>query len=244
MARGKDFNRSVAVAVEGIDFLHLLRTQFDCDNTDTDFWLYDFFEDREDSRGLNIQKEGTKLRRWLQNFQGQARESQHFQPRTLAIIRDAEDDSVDQFRTVCSALQQVDLPRPPANGQFGSGTWLGIPGFRVGVLIIPHDASSGCLESCLLRAPKVTHAVAPSKNYLNEVEAAMCADVVLNSHLESKTQGGLSRWREKLQTRVMIAANPHDPGQKLGPSGSWLWDFSKEPLSKIFSFIQEARSRQ
>lgn len=243
MAKGKPFDRPVVVAVEGIDFLHLLRTQFDCDTTDTDFWLYDFFEDREDSRGLQAQMEGTKLRQWLRNFQNQAIESQNFQPRTLVIIRDAEDDSVSQFRAVCDALQQVGLPLPTGNCQFGSGTWLEMSSFRVGVLVIPNDAQSGCLESCLLRAPKATYAVEPSKTYLEEVEGAMRTDAAFQSQLDGKTQGGLSRWREKLQTRVMIAANPHDPGQKLGPSGSWLWDFSKAPLNKIIKFIQEARNQ-
>ena len=43
MTKGQAFDRPVAVAVEGIDFLHLMRTQFDCGKVDTDFWLYDFF---------------------------------------------------------------------------------------------------------------------------------------------------------------------------------------------------------
>jgi hypothetical protein len=237
--KGKAFDRSVAVAVGGIDFMHILRVQFDCDRSDTDFWLYDFFEER----GSGNRPAGNDLKRWLGNFRKQAQESGDFTTRTLAIIRDAEDDRAAQFSSVCSALRSVGLPEPSANGEFTSGSWEGNP-MRVGILIIPSDAESGCLESCLLRAPKQDFALEPAREFQRTTEAAAREVPEFREVIEGKTPGGLTRWQEKVKVRAMIAAGPASPGQTLGASGTWLWDFNRSPLKEIMDFIQAARSTE
>lgn len=242
MGKGKAFDRPLAVAVEGIDFLHLLRTQFNCEKQHLDFWLYDFFEDRADRQSAGQSTiSGNNLKRWVSNFKKQAEESSDFKPRTLAVIRDAEDDAVAQFEAVHAALEAAGLPRPDHNGQFATGLWKKYPDFRVGVLIIPADGASGCLETCLLRAPRVTHAMEPAKKFLEEVEVAIRSESDGQTTLDRKTTGGLARWREKVRVRSMIAGSPDDPGQNLGTSGTWLWDFSREPLKRMIDFINEAR---
>jgi hypothetical protein len=241
MAKGKAFDRPVAVAVEGIDFLHLMRTQFDGAEC-TDLWLFDIFEDREDSRHEeDPAQKGNKQTRWLRNFHKQAKEAGNFATQTLAIIRDAEDSSDAQFHSVCAALEAVGLPKPAANGQFETGEWEG-RAFRTGVLVIPPDAGSGCLETCLLRAPKENFSLAPAWDFQAAAEAAAREQEPWSSKLAGKTPGGLSRWQEKVRVRAMIAASPDDPGQKLGTSGAWLWDFTRQPLKAMIDFVQSARA--
>jgi len=64
----------------------------------------------------------------------------------LGIVRDADDDPTAAFQSVCSALQNAQLPVPPAPEQPTTGH----P--KTKVLIMPDASSHGMLETACMNA--------------------------------------------------------------------------------------------
>lgn len=68
--------------------------------------------------------------------------------RSMAIVRDADEDARGVFDSICSALRTVDLPFPKKPLEFEARDQGSI---KVGVLIIPPNKAGGKLEDlCLL----------------------------------------------------------------------------------------------
>lgn len=66
--------------------------------------------------------------------------------RTLAIVRDAEDDAVGAFASVRTSLLASNLPAPEAGGKIAIGP------LRVGVFIVPDNASPGMIETLCMQS--------------------------------------------------------------------------------------------
>ena len=64
--------------------------------------------------------------------------------KSLGVIQDANGDANAAFARVANVLKKHEFPCPPGSGQFVDGK------IRVGVLILPGDASNGYLEDMFL----------------------------------------------------------------------------------------------
>ena len=81
------------------------------------------------------------------NFPLAVRQSSFGTVKTLAIIRDADDDEAAAFSSISALLRSNGLPAPQASGQFATdGTR------RIGVLILPGSGRQGYLEDLFLDA--------------------------------------------------------------------------------------------
>lgn len=77
----------------------------------------------------------------------------------LGLIRDAEGDSGRTFQSCCSALAQNGLPQPP-----GPGVVSEISGMKVGVFVLPDNASPGMIEDLMLAGGEALRVVAAQEH--------------------------------------------------------------------------------
>lgn len=230
----RSFPRKVAVAVEGIDFFHLLRSQYNLERTD-DICLYDFCA-RTNVGGLEprTQSGGTLLQGWLRAF-GDRKPTAAV--KVLGIIRDAEDDASRQFQSVCKALENAGLPQPAGPAEI---TWNRERTLAVGVLLVPVDKPGGCIEHAVYEAIADPHVKPCVDTFLACVEQSRLAQDP-NRPIRGDDHA-LDRWRAKLRVHAAIAAS-NRPEATLGDSAQAnLWDFQAPSLRPVVEFIERLRS--
>jgi hypothetical protein len=132
-AKNKSIHCPVVIAVEGLDYFHLLLSQLDGRPEFGAVQLVDCFESTSDLRD--------SLEVLLKSSAFQRKEV-----RSLGVIRDAEHDGKATEESLRSSLQAVGMAVPPAPMVVARA----VP--HVGYLIIPHDKPSGCLEDACLEA--------------------------------------------------------------------------------------------
>jgi len=124
---------------------------------------------------------------------------------SLAVIRDAENDSAAAFQSVCTTLENAGFPRPARPGEFAPGR----P--RIGVFILPDATSAGMLESlCLLSV-----AANPTMPCVYEF-----FDCLERAGVAAPTK------MEKARVQTFLASRPR-PGLRLGEAaeaGIWPWN--------------------
>lgn len=144
--RNRGISKPVAIAVEGVDFLHFLRHQLVARPALATVHLYDFKEN------------GLTLNDWLEGFRTQ---HNFASLKCLGIIRDAETDAVGMLESIQSSLSRHGYPVPEAPNQI----LIGEP--TLAYLIIPHGQPKGCLEHAMLQANTKTERLACVDEFLN-----------------------------------------------------------------------------
>ena len=134
---------------------------------------------------------------------------------SLGIMRDADDNPSGTFRSICHALQSNGLLVPSQPGAIVAGQ----P--RVGVMILPDNASTGMLEDlCLLS--------------IQADPAYPCLDMFFQCVANSSQR--LPQPPAKARTHAWLATQPN-PEKRLGEaaeSGYWPWDDSAFDAIKQF----------
>lgn len=123
--------KPVAVAVEGLDYFHTLRSRISDLPEFDDVQLWDFC------------KGGQAFREWLNSFKTLANFSSI---RSLGVIRDAEDDAGVTSRNLQQSFQHCGLNTADKPNVLCAGS----P--KTGFLLMPHDESAGCLEHAMIKA--------------------------------------------------------------------------------------------
>src|SRR5437667_12284268 len=115
--------KPVAVAVEGLDYLHALRNRISDMPELDDAQLWDFCEG------------GHTFREWLNSFTTM----RNFDSvRSLGVIRDAEDDAVVTSKSLQQSLEQCGLKTADKPNVLGAGT----P--KTAFLVMTHGEAAGC----------------------------------------------------------------------------------------------------
>ncbi|WP_028316921.1 DUF3226 domain-containing protein [Desulfatibacillum aliphaticivorans] len=136
---------------------------------------------------------------------------------TLAIIRDAEVNASDAFKSIQGALEQCQLPIPTAPATFLQAK----P--KIGVFILPDQVNPGMLETLCLRA------VTDDPGYL-------CLDSFFDCFKDNGGEAPNNMEKAKVQA---FLATRKKPGRLIGQSadqGHWPWD--NEAFSEIIGFVQ------
>ena len=220
-----EIKQPVAVLVEGADYIHVLLSQIDNADFD-DIQLFDFStlppeNATKDARG----GQNAALRRYLRVL-ARANEGAATKLRALAVIRDAENNPAGQFASVSAVLAEAGWPMAQMPGQVARGQ----DGRKAGVLLLPADGLSGCLENALLAAP--TNRV-PS-------ELLACARQFLDC---VETHSRNDNWRAKVNIHAVLAGstqNTQAPALTLGQSAkAGFWDFTQPSLKPLIDFLRE-----
>jgi hypothetical protein len=214
--------KTVAIGVEGKDYVVLLREQIGDKDEYSQVWLYDYKEvGKRDDNATH------SLTRWLKVI----RNDPLFPAlRAVGVIRDAEQDAVSTMRATKSALERAGCSAPDT-----PVTWTNTTP-STGFLIIPHDSPQGCLEHALLSAlsSKSTPLLACAEQLLR------CAEPV---YISAHPDGELLNWRAKVQVRAILAAC-ETPGLQTGDSSkAGYWDFNQPGLKAMLDFLREANDR-
>jgi hypothetical protein len=195
--------KPVAVAVEGLDYLYTLLGQIKDDPNLQDVQLWDF-QGADDG----------DLERWLELFA--TLDGFEDRIRAIGIIRDAEQRAADTLRSTARALKRIGLPAP-ARAMQPTATKP-----SVGVLIMPHDSESGCLEHAILEASERDVPLDCAESYLECVGAS----------------GTNENWNAKVKVHALIAAGKN-PAWTLSQSlAAGLWDFAHPSLRIMTDFMR------
>jgi hypothetical protein len=195
--------KPVAVAVEGLDYYYTLLGQLKDDPQFQDVQLWDF-------KGAD----SGNLGRWLKLFI--SLDGYGDKIRAIGVIQDAEDDAERTFRSIAEALTNVGLAPPtrPMEVTTSSPT--------IGILVMPHDSPSGCLEHAMIDARRPDMPLHCAEQYLH------CVQVGARNE----------NWQAKLKVHALIAAG-QNPAWTLSQSvAGGLWDFTRPSLRIMRDFMR------
>jgi len=142
-------NRPVAIAVEGVDFLHFVRNRIMENPEYQHVWLHDFKD------------KGFTLSRWLKGFSAQ---DGFEQLDALGIIRDKEEDGIAMAESVRQSIADVGCVVPKDSGEIQHGS----P--SIAYLLVPTDEPSGCLEHAMLDAVQDADALICAQEFLSCID--------------------------------------------------------------------------
>jgi Protein of unknown function (DUF3226) len=152
--------------------------------------------------------------------------------RTIAIIRDAEDNHETTWLSATGSLQRAKLPSPPQPGILSSE----IEGKCTAVLIVPYDRPGSIESVCWasLKGPLVKHPlVACVEQFLDCAQAS-------NPPPHQPTQATLDKMR--LWSLLAVGAtNPRTirAGLRLAEAAEKdFWDWTHEAFSPIIDFVK------
>ncbi|NIM17244.1 MAG: hypothetical protein GTO45_35000 [Candidatus Aminicenantes bacterium] len=137
----------------------------------------------------------------------------------IAVIRDADKNAKDAFRSVTGVLKKIGLKAPGNPGQFSSG----IP--AVGIFIMPDNSSGGMLEDLCLDTVK-------------DHEAMKCVDdfIVCTQKLKEGPKN-----IPKARVQAFLAAKPKIVNSiGLGAQKGY-WDFDSQRLQPLISFLNQLK---
>jgi hypothetical protein len=214
--------KTVAIGVEGKDYLVMLREQIGDNDEYSQVWLYDYKE-----VGKRHDNATHSLTRWLKVIQ---KDPLFPELRALGVIGDAEQGSAATMLAIKTSLEAAGYSAPDS-----SATWTNTTP-STGFLIIPHDSPQGCLEHALLSAPssKSTPLLGCAEQLLR------CAEPVYTRTYPGRE---LLNWRAKVQVRAILAAC-ENPGLQTGDSSkAGYWDFGKPSLKAMLEFLKMANDR-
>lgn len=235
------FDRPVGIAVEGVDFFHLLRSRYDAGGQ-PDLYLYDWCDLGRLENEVSEDRRGKVLGRWLAGVADQNGNTT-FRLRTLGIIVDAEDDASGTFLSAQSQLQNAGFGKPAEVGTIALSS-KSLP--SVAVLVVPVAQMLGCLEHALLDSLTETKFCPPVSQFAEQAEKAwgdtpprcLISETEEDRHNWNKS---MDRWRAKLKVHAHIAASRR-PESTLGESARMnLWDFDGPGLKAIIGFIEMLR---
>ena len=131
--------KTVAIGVEGKDYLVMLREQIGDKRQYSQVWLYDYKE-----VGKRHDNATHSLTRWLQVIKN---DSLFPELRAVGVIGEAEQGSAATTLAIKTSLEAAGYSAPDEPTKWTNST----P--STGFLIIPHNSPQGCLEHALLSAP-------------------------------------------------------------------------------------------
>jgi hypothetical protein len=137
----------------------------------------------------------------------------------IAVIRDADENAKDAFKSVTGGLEKIGLQSPKRPVEFSSGT----P--SVGVFIMPDNSSKGMLEDLCLESVK---------NH----EAMRCVDDFIAC--SQKLQEGPKNI-SKAKVQVFIAAKPGIVNSIGLAAQRGYWNFNSEKLQPLIQFLKQLK---
>lgn len=233
------FERAIGIALEGVDFFHLMRSRYGADEQ-ADIWLYDWCD--LPKKPADDQQTKTVLRRWLDAVKDQSG-SKNFNLRLLGIVVDAEDDATLAFQSACTHLGNAGYGVPVEPGAIAKSA-SGLP--DVAVFVIP-AGGPGCLEHGLLDSLTNDRFNECVEHFAECIENKWGNDRPRAPESQSdediqKWQASMSRWRAKLKVHAQIAASAR-PESTLGESAkAKLWNFDGPGLAPLVAFVESLRS--
>ena len=137
----------------------------------------------------------------------------------IAVIRDADDNAEDAFRSVSGVLKKMGMKPPARPGQFSNG----IP--AVGIFIVPDNSSVGMLEDLCL-------------DTVENHEAMKCVEGFIEcTQRLSEAPKNIS----KAKVQAFLAAKPRIVGSiGLGAQRDY-WDFESKRLQPLIAFLNHLK---
>jgi hypothetical protein len=137
----------------------------------------------------------------------------------IAVIRDADENAENAFKSVTGVLKKIGLKSPESPGQFSSG----IP--AVGIFIMPDNSSRGMLEDLCL-------------DMVKDHEAMKFVDDFIACTLKLK-EGPKNI--QKARVQAFLAAKPKIVNSiGLGAQKGY-WDFDSQRLQPLISFLNKLK---
>ena len=137
----------------------------------------------------------------------------------IAVIRDADNNADDAFKSVTDTLKKIQLNTPKKRGEFSSE----IP--SVGVFIMPDNSSKGMLEDICLETVK-------------EHEVMKCVEhfIVCTQNLNEKPKN-----ISKAKVQAFLAAKPRIANSiGLGAQKGY-WNFNSEIFRPLINFLNQLK---
>ncbi|MEI6499420.1 MAG: DUF3226 domain-containing protein [Armatimonadota bacterium] len=136
---------------------------------------------------------------------------------TLAVWRDADQDSMGSLQQVRDALQSASFAVPDRSGQFVDGP----P--RIGVFILPDGRNAGALENVCLAS-------------VGKPEVLSCVDGYLACLQATGTELHPNLGKSKLHT---FLASREEPGLKIGEAAkARYWNFTHPAWQPLIDFLK------
>ncbi len=137
----------------------------------------------------------------------------------IAIIRDADENAAGAFASIAGIIKNIGLTPPEKAGQFSSSK----P--RVGIFIMPDNASKGMLEDLCLRTVKDHKAIECVSGFIG------CVKV-----LEPPPKN-----RSKAKAQAFLAAMPEIANSVGVGALKGYWNFDSEELKPLIHFLGQLK---
>ncbi len=137
----------------------------------------------------------------------------------IAIIRDADDNAEDAFRSASGVLKKIGMKPPDSPGRFSSG----IP--AVGIFIVPDNSSGGMLEDLCLGT-------------VENHEAMKCVDdfIACTQRLKEAPKN-----IPKAKVQAFLAAKPRIVGSVGLGAQKGYWNFDSKRLQPLIAFLNQLK---
>jgi hypothetical protein len=192
--------RSRIIAVEGKDEVHFFTCLLDFLGQD-DYEVFDV--------GGTVQ--------FNDKFPALVRRSGFAQVKKLAIIRDAEDNAENAFRSIKNILLRENISPPERPCQFS----IGKP--NVGIFIMPGDFKNGMLEDLCMRTIK-------------DHPAVKCVEAFIGCTQQLENP---PRNIAKAKAQAFLAAMPEIVNSVGLGAEKRYWDFNSDELKNLKNFLNE-----
>lgn len=197
------FTKTRLLAVEGADEINFFKKLLE-------YMGISNFVDVRESGGKDKFKERMKVFKVTSGFRNIEK---------IAVIRDADENAKDAFKSVTGVLKKIGLKSPESPVQFSSG----IP--AVGIFIMPDNSSDGMLEDLCLETVK-------------DHEAMKCVDdfIACTQKLKERPKN-----IPKARVQAFLAAKPKIVNSiGLGAQKGY-WDFDSQRLQPLISFLNQLK---
>jgi hypothetical protein len=137
----------------------------------------------------------------------------------IAVIRDADENAEDAFKSVTGVLKNIGLQIPERPGEFSSGS----P--SVGVFIMSDNSSKGMLEDLCLESVK-------------DHESMECVENFITCTRELKEKPKII---SKAKVQVFLATKPEIVNSLGVAAQKEYWNFHSEKLMPLINFLKKLK---
>ena len=155
--------------------------------------------------------------------------------KAYAVVHDADRNAHDTLTSVQNALKDLGAPCPNASGVFASDSLR-----KVGILILPPDAESGCLEDVCL-GTVMEHPVMPCVDAFMECLASSC-EAKPGAADRDAGRAFFPKHESKARAQAFMAGlyeSPHEVGRA---AQKGYWPFDAPGIEPIVRFLKELRA--
>jgi hypothetical protein len=158
------------------------------------------------------------------------------QAMAYAIIRDADDNADNAFRSVHNILRDLNQPYPNTRNAFAQGT----P--KVGVYIIPGDRDAGMLEDLCMSTVE-GHPVLPClEAFMNCIDGKVNFPDPPDPNAPRTSDYCHPNNPHKAKAKAFLAANKHDLPNLGVAAQKGVWDFDHVCLRELKEFLGQLAS--